>query len=299
MTTSIRFIGSHLSTSKGWNGLIKQAEMEGANTFAFFPRSPYGKASKSLKPDEIDGFIESLKNGDYGPLVVHAPYVYNFAASDKSKRAFAFHALKEDIRLLKPIASAGYGIYINIHPGSHVGQGSETGCKLIAEGINHVFEYETEIPVLLETMAGKGTECGRSFEELASIIEGIDDKDNVGVTFDTCHVYDAGYDIKNDLEGVLKTFDGMIGLDKLKAVHLNDSTFGLSSHRDRHANIGKGMLSEDNGTPGFDGDPLSGFFKTFMNEDTFADIPMILETPEDKGSAIHKDEISELKGLVD
>ncbi|NEG96514.1 deoxyribonuclease IV [Bifidobacterium sp. SMB2] len=284
------FIGSHLSTSGGWKKLLERSHDEGGTAFAFFPRSPYGKRSKALTPEGAAAFGEQLAAEHYGPLVVHAPYVYNFAGKDASKRAFAIDALAQDIRLLEPIAAAGQRTYINIHPGSHVGQGSEAGCRLIADGLNRVFDAladddteESGVMILLETMAGKGTECGRSFEELASIIDGVENKAMIGVTFDTCHVYDAGYDIVNDLDGVLKQFDDVVGLGRLKAIHANDSQFGFGSHKDRHANIGEGELG-------------LGFFRTMVNDPRMEELPMILETKE-LTETTHREEIALLRGL--
>ena len=198
------YIGSHLSTAGGWNALLERSHEEGGTAFAFFPRSPYGKRSKALDPAGAAAFGARLKAEGYGPLVVHAPYVYNLAGKDEAKRAFAIEALAEDIELLTAIRAAGQEVYINIHPGAHVGQGAETGCRLISEGLNQVFERADGVMVLLETMAGKGTECGRNFEELATIMNGVENKANVGVTFDTCHVLDAGYDLENDYDGVMR-----------------------------------------------------------------------------------------------
>ncbi|RSX53742.1 endonuclease IV [Bifidobacterium goeldii] len=290
-------IGSHLSTSGGWNKLIERSHAESGTTFAFFPRSPYGKKSKSLDPAGATDFAHRLTAEHYGPLVAHAPYVYNLAAKDEAKREFAIHALAEDIQLLAPIGQAGQPIYLNIHPGSHVGQGAAEGCKLIADGLNQVFDAlaanghaqdAAYVPILLETMAGKGTECGRSFEELATIIDGVGDTDgaaHIGVTLDTCHVYDAGYDLLHDFNGVLRTFDDAISLKRLKAIHANDSQFGLNSHKDRHANIGDGQLG-------------TAFFTQLVNDQRTAELPMILETKE-LTDTTHRDEITLLRGLRD
>ncbi|MFR2162038.1 MAG: deoxyribonuclease IV, partial [Bifidobacterium bifidum] len=251
------YIGSHLSTAGGWNALLERSHEEGGTAFAFFPRSPYGKRSKALDPAGAAAFGARLKAEGYGPLVVHAPYVYNLAGKDEAKRTFAIEALAEDIELLTAIREAGQEVYINIHPGAHVGQGTETGCRLISEGLNQVFERTTGVMVLLETMAGKGTECGRNFEELATIMNGVENKANVGVTFDTCHVLDAGYDLVHDYDGVMRQLDEAIGLAEVKAIHVNDSQFGLGSHKDRHANIGQGQL----GIP---------FFTRLVNDPTMA-----------------------------
>lgn len=277
-------IGSHLSTAGGWNELLKRSHDEKGTAFAFFPRSPYGKRSKALDPAKAGEFGAQLKAEGYGPLVVHAPYVYNLAGKDESKRQFAIEALTEDIELLTAIREAGQEVYINIHPGAHVGQGSETGSHLISEGLNQVLERADGIMVLLETMAGKGTECGRNFEELATIMDGVENKANVGVTLDTCHVLDAGYDLVNDYDGVMRQLDEAVGLNKVKAIHVNDSQFGLDSHKDRHANIGEGQL----GIP---------FFTRLVNDPTMAKLPMILETKEQTPTT-HRDEIALLRGLV-
>lgn len=277
-------IGSHLSTAGGWNELLKRSHEEGGTAFAFFPRSPYGKRSKALDPAGAAAFGAQLGAEGYGPLVVHAPYVYNLAGKDEAKRTFAIEALAEDIELLTAIRETGQEVYINIHPGAHVGQGSETGCRLISEGLNQVFERAAGVMVLLETMAGKGTECGRNFDELATVMAGVDDAANVGVTFDTCHVLDAGYDLVHDYDGVMRQLDEVIGLAKVKAIHVNDSQFGLGSHKDRHANIGEGQL----GIP---------FFTRLVNDPTMAKLPMILETKE-QTPATHRDEIELLRGLV-
>ncbi|WP_258926688.1 deoxyribonuclease IV, partial [Bifidobacterium breve] len=268
----------------GWNELLKRSHEEGGTAFAFFPRSPYGKRSKALDLAGAAVFGAQLRAEGYGPLVVHAPYVYNLAGKDEAKRAFAIEALAEDIKLLTAIRETGQEVYINIHPGAHVGQGAETGCRLISEGLNQVFERTTGVMVLLETMAGKGTECGRNFEELATIMNGVENKANVGVTFDTCHVLDAGYDLVNDYDGVMRQLDEVIGLAKVKAIHVNDSQFGLDSHKDRHANIGEGQL----GIP---------FFTRLVNDPIMAKLPMILETKE-QTPATHRDEIELLRGLV-
>ncbi|MBT1181257.1 deoxyribonuclease IV [Bifidobacterium sp. CP2] len=285
-------IGSHLSTAGGWKALIKRSHEEDGTAFAFFPRSPYGKRSKALDPAGAVEFGRALKTEGYGPLVVHAPYVYNLAGKDSAKRGFAINALVEDLTLLGAIRAGGQETYLNIHPGAHVGQGAETGCRLIADGLDRVFgtldgtvDGDGGVMILLETMAGKGTECGRTFEELRSIIEGVDDafRSRIGVTFDTCHVFDAGYDLLGDYEGVMRSLDDVIGLENVKAIHANDSMFGLGSHKDRHANIGEGKL----GLP---------FFERLVNDPCMARLPMILETKELTEST-HREEIALLRGL--
>lgn len=290
-STDAPFIGSHLSTSGGWDALIERSHAEEGSTFAFFPRSPYGKRSKSLDPAGAFAFGERLLAERYGPIVVHAPYVYNLAGKDEAKRRFAIEALADDLRLLAPIRAAGQPVYLNIHPGSHVGQGSERGCRLIADGLNQVFDtlaadggVDGTVPVLLETMAGKGTECGRSFKELREIIDRFHgDEEAIGVTFDTCHVFDAGYDLLDDFDGVMREFDDTLGLGAVKAIHANDSMFGLGSHKDRHANIGKGLLG-------------IRFFTRLVNDPRLSSLPMILETKELTPDT-HREEIALLRGL--
>lgn len=291
-------IGSHLSTSGGWNALIERSRAEDGTTFAFFPRSPYGSRSKALTPDGAAAFGRALRDAGYGPIVVHAPYVYNFAAKDPAKRDFAVRVLAEDLRLLAPVRAAGQEIYVNIHPGSHVGQGADEGIRLIGEGLSRVFgevlcgadaddsAVSPVVPVLLETMAGKGTECGRSFEELAAIIDRVDAplRAHVGVTLDTCHVFDAGYDVLNDFDGVLDAFNRTVGPDRLRAIHANDSQFGFGSRKDRHANIGEGKL----GLP---------FFRRLVTDPRTAGLPMILETKE-LTETTHRDEIALLRRLA-
>ena len=262
------YIGSHLSTAGGWNALLESSHEEGGTAFAFFPRSPYGKRSKALDPAGAAAFGARLKAEGYGPLVVHAPYVYNLAGKDEAKRTFAIEALAEDIELLTAIREAGQEVYINIHPGAHVGQGTETGCRLISEGLNQVFERTTGVMVLLETMAGKGSEVGRTFEELRSILDGVALDEKMGVCLDTCHVWDGGYDIVNDLDGVLTQFDKTVGLSRLRAVHINDSMNPLGAHKDRHAKIGEGHI-------GFEA------FRRIINHPALRELPFILETPND------------------
>ena len=274
------YIGSHLSTAGGWNALLERSHEEGGTAFAFFPRSPYGKRSKALDPAGAAAFGARLKAEGYGPLVVHAPYVYNLAGKDEAKRAFAIEALAEDIELLTAIREAGQEVYINIHPGAHVGQGAETGIALIADALNQVIAPEQSTTLLLETMAGKGTEVGGRFEELAAIIDAVELDEKVGVCLDTCHVWDGGYNIAGDLDGVLEEFDRVIGLDRLRAIHLNDSKNPLGAHKDRHAPIGEGCI-------GFDA------LAAVTNHPVLRDLPFFLETPRD--DAGHGEEITWLK----
>lgn len=279
-------LGQHLSTTGSWNGLVDQAKRAGNTAFAFFPRSPYGKESKKLKTANPAPLIEAQEQYGWGPLVVHAPYVYNLAGKDASKRAFAITSMQDDAQLLATAIPTNGVIYFNFHPGSHVGQGADEGVRLIADGLTQILPNTPEnVIVLLETMAGKGTEVGSRFEELAAIIAqlGPKDQEHVGVTLDTCHVFDAGYDIKSDLTGVLHHFDSVIGLNKLKALHVNDSKFGFESHKDRHAPIGLGHLGIE-------------FFRELVNNPLTKELPMSLETPPRDDDV---DEVALLRSLAE
>lgn len=278
-------LGRHLSTTNGWGGLVEQAEKQGNTTFAFFPRSPYGKESKKLKGESPTPVVEAQEQRGWGPLVAHAPYVYNLAGKDAGKRTFAITSMQNDAQLLSTAAPKSGEIYFNFHPGSHVGQGVDEGIKLITDGLTQVLpETPSNVIILLETMAGKGTEIGSKFEELAAIINGLspEDRKRVGVTLDTCHVYDAGYDVLKDLSGVLQEFDSTIGLSKLKAIHTNDSKFGFDSHKDRHAPIGTGFLGVS-------------FFAELVNNPITKELPMILETPPRDDDV---DEVALIRGLA-
>ncbi len=231
-------IGCHMSVAKGFTAMGKQAVEIGANTLQFFTRNPRGGNAKELKEEDVQGFLKLAKEHGFGKLIAHAPYTLN-ACSDKPEVLdFARRAMKEDLERLEYLP----GNYYNFHPGSHVGQGSQEGIRKIAGLLNEILTKEQRTTVLLETMAGKGSEVGRSFEELAEIIALVERKEKLGVCLDTCHVFDGGYDIKGNLEGVLEKFDCAIGLERLKAVHLNDSMYGLGSHKDRHARLGEGHL---------------------------------------------------------
>ena len=226
-------IGSHISSAKGYEAMGKQALKLGASTFAFFTRNPRGGNAKAIIQEDVEGFLALWREKGYGKIVAHAPYTLN-ACSDKAEvRRFAREAFAEDLKRMEYTP----GNYYNFHPGSHVGQGTEEGIRLIAELLNECLYEELTTTVLLETMAGKGSEIGRSFEELRAILDKVVLSEKVGVCLDTCHVWDGGYDIVNDLDGVLEKFDRIIGLDRLKAVHINDSMNGLGSHKDRHARI--------------------------------------------------------------
>ena len=275
------YFGCHLSASGGNAAMVKTALSIGANTFAFFTRNPRGSKAKPEDPADTAKAAAMLEENHFGKLVAHGAYTMNLCTADADARAFAAGILEDDLRRMAALP----GNFYNFHPGSHVKQGAETGIALIAETLNQVLRPDQATTVLLETMAGKGTECGRNFDELATIMDGVENKANVGVTFDTCHALDAGYDLENDYDGVMRQLNEVIGLARVKAIHVNDSQFGLGSHKDRHANIGEGQL----GIP---------FFTRLVNDPTMAKLPMILETKEQTPTT-HRDEIALLRGLVD
>lgn len=234
-------IGNHLSASKGYAAMGKAALALDANTFAFFTRNPRGGKAKEIDEKDVEKFLNFAKEHEFGKIVAHAPYTMNLCAAKEDVRSFSKEMLLDD---LKRMEYTPYNYY-NFHPGSHVGQGAEKGIVLIAEALNEALKPEQTTTVLLETMAGKGTEVGRTFEELREILDRVDLNDKMGVCLDTCHVWDGGYDIVNDLDGVLNEFDRVIGLDRLKAVHFNDSMNDCGSHKDRHAKIGEGKIGAE------------------------------------------------------
>ena len=234
-------IGNHLSASKGYAAMGKAALALDANTFAFFTRNPRGGKAKEIDEKDVEKFLNFAKEHEFGKIVAHAPYTMNLCAAKEDVRSFSKEMLFDDLRRMEYTP----GNYYNFHPGSHVGQGADTGIELIAEALNEALKPDQTTTVLLETMAGKGTEVGRNFEELREILDRVELKEKMGVCLDTCHVWDGGYDIVNDLEGVLKEFDRVIGLDRLKAVHFNDSLNDCGSHKDRHAKIGEGKIGAE------------------------------------------------------
>lgn len=234
-------IGNHLSASKGYAAMGKAALALDANTFAFFTRNPRGGKAKEIDEKDVEKFLNFAKEHEFGKIVAHAPYTMNLCAAKEDVRSFSKEMLLDD---LKRMEYTPYNYY-NFHPGSHVGQGAEKGIALIAEALNEALKPEQTTTVLLETMAGKGTEVGRTFEELREILDRVELNDKMGVCLDTCHVWDGGYDIVNDLDGVLNGFDRVIGLDRLKAVHFNDSMNDCGSHKDRHAKIGEGKIGAE------------------------------------------------------
>ena len=234
-------IGNHLSASKGYAAMGKAALALDANTFAFFTRNPRGGKAKEIDEKDVEKFLNFAKEHEFGKIVAHAPYTMNLCAAKEDVRSFSKEMLLDD---LKRMEYTPYNYY-NFHPGAHVGQGAEKGIALIAEALNEALKPEQTTPVLLETMAGKGTEVGRTFEELREILDRVELNDKMGVCLDTCHVWDGGYDIVNDLDDVLNEFDRVIGLDRLKAVHFNDSMNDCGSHKDRHAKIGEGKIGAE------------------------------------------------------
>ena len=256
-------IGCHLSTSNGYAAMAADAVSIGATTFAFFTRNPRGGNARALDADDLSAFLATLEERCIGPLVAHAPYTYNLCSAKPETVEFARRAMREDLERMARMPGHLY----NFHPGSHVKQGADEGIRLICEGLNEVLEPGQATTVLLETMAGKGTEVGRSFEELARIIEGVEHDELLGVCLDTCHVADAGYDIVHDLDGVLDEFGRVIGLDRLRALHLNDSKNPLGSHKDRHERIGAGTLGLET-------------FRAVVTNPRLAGLPMVLETPQ-------------------
>lgn len=255
------YIGCHLSASGGNRAMVRTALDIGANTFAFFTRNPRGSKAKKEDPKDAAAAMELLRENAFGTLVAHGSYTMNLCTADAEARAFACEVLGDDLRRMAALP----GNYYNFHPGCHVGQGADTGISQIVDALKAALEPGYPVTVLLETMAGKGSEIGGTFRELRQIIDGVG-SDHVGVCLDTCHVWDGGYDIVHDLDGVLAEFDREIGLDRLKALHLNDSKNPLGSHKDRHEVIGGGYLGIET-------------FRAIVNHPLLRDKPMILETP--------------------
>lgn len=257
-------IGNHLSTSKGFAAMGRNAVKLGANTFAFFTRNPRGGSAKAIDPADVEKLLLIEKEEKFGKLVAHAPYTMNLCAAKEDIRKFSKEMIADDLIRMEYIP----GNFYNFHPGSHVGQGAEAGIELIAEALNEVLKPEQTTTVLLETMAGKGSEVGRNFGELREILDRVTLGDKMGVCLDTCHVWDGGYDIVNHLDEVLEEFDQVIGLDRLYAVHFNDSMNECGTHKDRHAKIGEGCI-------GIEG------MRRVATHPLLAGRPFILETPND------------------
>ena len=255
-------IGCHLSSSKGFLHMGKEAVQIGANTFQFFTRNPRGSKAKEIDEKDVQAYHKFAEEHGISRILAHAPYTLNPCSKDAHTREFALMTMEDDLKRMEYVPGNCY----NFHPGSHVGQGAEEGIRLIADTLNQILKKEQHTTVLLETMAGKGTEVGRSFEEIRAILDKIDPKDHMGVCLDTCHVYDAGYDIVNHLDQVLEEFDAVIGLECLKAIHMNDSKNPFASHKDRHEKIGEGSLGTET-------------FRQMVNHPLLAGIPIYLETP--------------------
>lgn len=273
----MNYIGCHLSAADGFENMVRTAQSIGANTFAFFTRNPRGSKAKAEDAADAAAAMELLRRGGFGPLVAHGAYTMNLCTKDDDARAFACSVLCDDLRRMAALP----GQYYNFHPGSHVGQGTEAGIDYIAAALRKTLAPGYPVTVLLETMAGKGSEIGGRFEELRSIIDAVG-SEQVGVCLDTCHVYDGGYDIVHDLDGVLAEFDRIVGLHRLKALHLNDSRNPFASHKDRHACIGDGSLGVDT-------------FRAIVNHPALRTLPMILETPNELPG--YQREIELLHGL--
>ena len=267
------YIGCHLSCAKGYLPMVKEAEKIGATAFQFFTRNPRGGNAKALDDADLEAFLRKKEELGIGPLVAHAPYTLNGCSADESVRDFAWRTMREDLERLGKIRTVAERnglppaeIYYNFHPGSHVKQGTEVGIRLISEMLNGILTPDHTTTVLLETMAGKGSEVGGTFEELREIIDRVELSDKIGVCLDTCHVWDGGYDIVNDLDGVLNEFDRVVSLERLKAIHLNDSLNLRGAKKDRHAKIGEGQIG------------LDAMIRV-INHPALKDLPFCLETP--------------------
>lgn len=261
---SVLKIGCHLSISKGFKAIGKDALKIQANTFQFFSRNPRGSKAKEIDPQDVEGLLMLMKENQFAPILAHAPYTLNACSLEEKTREFAAQVMADDLLRMEYLPNNLY----NFHPGSHGGQGPEKGIQQIIAQLNNLLKPEQKTIVLLETMAGKGTEVGRTFEELRQILDGVDLSAKIGVCLDTCHIYDAGYDIVNDLDGVLNNFDQVIGLERLLAVHLNDSMNPKGSHKDRHAKIGEGSIG------------LKAITQ-IINHPELRHLPFFLETPND------------------
>ena len=235
------YIGCHLSSTKGYLHMGRDALAIGANTFAFFTRNPRGGKAKDIDPEDVAAFLKLAEANNFGKLVAHAPYTLNPCSAEARVREFAHIIMEDDLKRMECTP----GNYYNFHPGSHVGQGKEAGIEMIAQLLNQILNPEQTTTVLLETMAGKGSEIGRNFEELREIIDRVELDEKMGVCLDACHVSDGGYDIVGSLDGVLEEFDRVLGIDRLKALHINDSLNPQGSHKDRHARIGEGHIGLD------------------------------------------------------
>lgn len=273
------YIGCHLSAAKGYAAMGKQALKLGANTFAFFTRNPRGGKAKEIDPSDVKELLQIMEENQFGKLVAHAPYTMNLCAAKENVRQFSREVLLDDLERMEYLP----GNYYNFHPGSHVGQGLETGIAAISEALNEALKPGQTTTVLLETMAGKGSEIGRNFRELREILDRVELTEKIGVCLDTCHIWDGGYDIVDNLEQVLEEFGQIIGMDRLKAVHLNDSMNGLDSHKDRHEKIGQGKIGLE-------------AMERIIRHPALKNLPFILETPNEEEG--YRQEIALLRGLA-
>lgn len=271
-------IGCHLSSSKGFENMGMDALKIDANTFQFFTRNPRGSKAKDIDKEDVTAFLKLAKQNKFGRILAHAPYTLNACSADEKNRKFAIEIMSDDLKRMEYIPNNLY----NFHPGSHVKQGAEIGIDYIVEALNTILKPEQTTTVLLETMSGKGTEVGRSFEELAAILRRVDLKDHMGVCLDTCHVYDAGYDIVSNLDGVLEEFDKIIGIEKLRAIHLNDSKNPFESHKDRHETIGEGFIGIE-------------AISRIINHPSLRNLPFFIETPNELEG--HAKEIKLLRSI--
>ncbi|HHX71198.1 MAG: deoxyribonuclease IV [Miniphocaeibacter sp.] len=270
-------IGFHITTSKGFHYAINESIKYKANTFQFFPRNPRGSKSRKIKNDEISKFNEGLNKYNFGPVVCHGAYTMNLASNKESVRNNSIELMKDDFERIKKLGVENYVF----HPGSHVGQGEKTGLDFIIEGLNSILDEDYKFTLCLETMSGKGTELGYDFKQLKYIMDNLNYK-KVGICMDTCHIFSAGYNIKNKFSYVMEEFDNIIGINNIKILHFNDSKTEFNSRKDRHEKIGLGSLGIDT-------------FKSFINYDYFTNIPIILETPNDLEG--YKEEIELLYSL--
>ena len=271
-------IGCHLSPSAGFLAMGQTAQTMNATTFQFFTRNPRGSKAKAIDPLDAAALMDFMAANGFGKVVAHAPYTINPCSKDERTREFALQTMADDLQRMEHLP----GNYYNFHPGSHTGLGTEQGIALIADTLNTILAPEQRTTVLLETMAGKGTEVGGRFEELREILDRVELAEHMGVCLDTCHVSDAGYDIVNDLDGVLTEFDRVIGLSRLRAIHINDSLNPLGAHKDRHARIGEGFIGTE-------------AFARIINHPALRNLPFVLETPNELPG--YAAEIALLRGL--
>lgn len=272
-------IGCHLSASKGFENMGLEALEIHANTFQFFTRNPRGGKAKEIDESDVNKLLKIMKENNFAKILAHAPYTLNLCSADKGIREFAKNTMADDLKRMEYLPNNMY----NFHPGSHVGQGIETGINYIVEALNEILSKNQSITVLLETMSGKGSEVGSKFEEIKEIIDRVELNEKLGVCFDTCHVNDAGYDVVNNLDSVLEEFDKIIGLDRLKAIHINDSMNPLGAHKDRHQKIGEGYIGLE-------------AFERIINHPKLRKLPFYLETPHDDIKGYAK-EIEVLRNL--